>query len=235
MVFRTLGALLRKVRDKIAGVSAHLQESIAGVRVVQAFRRERSDCDRRRPPTRRTGRQLGDHRPERRLLLVEFMSAVGIVIVLWYGGVLQSHDALEIGVLVAFVGYLASFFDPIQQLSQLYNTFQASMAAVRKVYTVLDTEPDMTDAPDAQPLSDVRGAVRFEQVSFAYGLGRDATPLVGRRVAARGRGAAWHGQTGAREAGQRPATTCSTTSTSTSRRERPWHSSVRRAPASRRS
>jgi ABC-type multidrug transport system fused ATPase/permease subunit len=189
VVFRSKSARsYAKVRDKIAGVSAHLQESIAGVRVVQAFRREQADFDRFAEANAAYQRanwetvvQSGFYFP-----YVEFMSAVGIVIVLWYGGVLQSHDALEIGVLVAFVGYLASFFDPIQQLSQLYNTFQASMAAVRKVYTVLDTEPDMTDAPHAHPLPEARGEVRFEHVDFAYGRGRDAAPLVvaGQRQAA---------------------------------------------------
>jgi ABC-type multidrug transport system fused ATPase/permease subunit len=181
LVFRTHSARsYAKVRDKIAAVSAHLQESIAGVRVVQAFRRERSDYERfteanaaYRQANWETIVQSGVYFP-----FVEFMSAAGVVIVLWYGGLLQSQGALEIGVLVAFVGYLASFFDPIQQLSQLYNTFQASMAAVRKVYMVLDTEPDMTDAPDAQPLHDVRGAVRFAHVSFAYGRGKDAAPLI---------------------------------------------------------
>ena len=182
VVFRSKSARsYAKVRDKIAGVSAHLQESIAGVRVVQAFRREQSDYARfaeanaaYRQANWETVVQSGVYFP-----FVEFMSALGIVIVLWYGGVLQSHGALQIGVLVAFVGYLASFFDPIQQLSQLYNTFQASMAAVRKVYTVLDTEPDMTDSPLARPLPEVRGKVRFEHVSFAYGQGGDAAPLIG--------------------------------------------------------
>ena len=63
--------------------------------------------------------------------------------------------------LVAFIGYLNSFFDPLQQLSQLYNTFQASMAAVQKIYTVLDTEPDMTRRARRRALPDVRGEVSF--------------------------------------------------------------------------
>ena len=99
---------------------------------------------------------------------VEFMSAAAVVIVLWYGGSLIGGNTLEIGVLVAFIGYLNSFFDPLQQLSQLYNTFQASMAAVQKIYTVLDTEPDMLDAPDAVDLPDVRGEVRLRHVTFGY-------------------------------------------------------------------
>ncbi len=246
VVFRSKSARsYAKVRDKIAGVSAHLQESIAGVRVVQAFRREQSDYERfaeanaaYRQANWETVVQSGFYFP-----FVEFMSAVGIVIVLWYGGVLQSHAALEIGVLVAFVGYLASFFDPIQQLSQLYNTFQASMAAVRKVYTVLDTEPDMTDAPHAHPLPEALGEVRFEHVDFAYGQGRDATPLVvpgERQLPGRPRAAA-AGSKASAPASAEPAapsgrrTTCSTTSTSRSRRGRPSRWSGRREPASRRS
>ena len=70
--------------------------------------------------------------------------------------------------LVAFIAYLNSFFDPLQQLSQLYNTFQASMAAVQKVYKVLDTDPDMLDAPDAVDLPDVRGGVEVRAVTFGY-------------------------------------------------------------------
>ena len=59
---------------------------------------------------------------------------------------------LSVGVMVAFIGYLASFFDPIQQLSQLYNTFQSAMAALEKIFGVLDTEPELADAPHAPPL-----------------------------------------------------------------------------------
>ena len=99
---------------------------------------------------------------------VEFMSAVATAIVLWYGGSLISGETLEIGVLVAFIAYLNSFFDPLQQLSQLYNTFQASMAAVQKIYTVIDTDPDMLDAPDAVDLPDARGEVELRDVTFGY-------------------------------------------------------------------
>ena len=158
------------VRNKIGDVSAHLQESISGVRVLQAFRREQSDYERLqvanaeyRDVNMRTVVQSGLYFP-----FVEFISTTAVVIVLWYGGSLISGNTLEIGVLVAFIGYLNSFFDPLQQLSQLYNTFQASMAAVQKIYTVLDTDPDMLDAPDAVDLPDVRGAVELHDVTFGY-------------------------------------------------------------------
>jgi len=159
-----------QVRNKIGDVSAHLQESISGIRVLKAFRREQSDYERLavanaayREVNMRTVVQSGLYFP-----FVEFMSAAAVVIVLWYGGTLIGGNTLEIGVLVAFIGYLGSFFDPLQQLSQLYNTFQASMAAVQKIYTVLDTEPDMLDAPDAVDLPDVHGVVELRGVTFGY-------------------------------------------------------------------
>ena len=130
------------VRNRIGDVSAHLQESISGVRVLKAFRREQSDYEQLdvanaayRDVNYRTVVQSGLYFP-----FVEFMSASALVIVLWYGGSLVTGEALQVGVLVAFIGYLSSFFDPLQQLSQLYNTFQSSMAAVQKIYTVLDTD-----------------------------------------------------------------------------------------------
>jgi ATP-binding cassette subfamily B protein len=172
LMFRTRSARsYALVRNRIGDVSAHLQESISGMRVLRAFRAEQRDTTTQvtvnaayRDANMQTVVQSGLYFP-----FVELMSAVGIVIVLWYGGTLVTGGAIQVGVLVAFIGYLASFFDPIQQLSQLYNTFQSSMAAVQKIYTVLDTEPDLSDAPDARPLPDVHGRVEFDHVSFGYG------------------------------------------------------------------
>jgi len=199
LVFRTRSArAYALVRDRIAAVSAHLQESISGVRVLKAFRREavdRAALERANAAYRdvnmRTVLQSGIYFP-----FVEFMSAVGTVIVLWYGGSLVSGEALRIGVLVAFIGYLSSFFDPLQHLSQLYNTFQASMAAVQKIFTVLDTEPDMLDAPDAVALPDVAGDLELRSVTFGYDAGTPVLHDVSFRVPA-GRTVALVGATGA--------------------------------------
>ena len=158
------------VRNKIGDVSAHLQESISGVRVLQAFRREQGDYERLmvvnaayRDVNYRTVVQSGVYFP-----FVEFLQAAATVIILWYGGHLVTGKALQFGVLIAFIAYLNSFFDPLQQLSQLYNTFQASMAAVQKIYTVLDTDPDMLDAPGAVDLPDIRGGVELRDITFGY-------------------------------------------------------------------
>jgi ATP-binding cassette subfamily B protein len=100
---------------------------------------------------------------------VEFVSSLATVAILLYGG----HQAIEghvtIGVLVGFIAALNGFFDPITQLSQVYTTYQSAMAALDKIFELLDEEPTLTDAPDAVDLpAPLRGEIAFENVSFAY-------------------------------------------------------------------
>jgi ABC-type multidrug transport system fused ATPase/permease subunit len=101
---------------------------------------------------------------------VELLSAIGTGVILLYGGyqAIDSGDPAQIGVLVAFVGYLQLFFDPIQQLSQLYTTYQQGMAALDKIFDLLDTEPDMVDAPGAIDPGELQGEIRMEGVWFSY-------------------------------------------------------------------
>ncbi len=90
---------------------------------------------------------------------------------LGYGGYLVFDGDITIGTLFAFIGYLSNFFDPVQQLSQLYNTFLAAVAALDKIIDVMDEAPEVTDAPDARELEAVEGRVAFENVRFGYGSG----------------------------------------------------------------
>ena len=90
---------------------------------------------------------------------------------LGYGGYLVFDGNTTIGVLTAFLGYLTNFFDPVQQLSQLYSTFLSAVAALDKIMEVLVEEPQVTDAETAAELGSIRGHVRFDDVHFAYGTG----------------------------------------------------------------
>ncbi len=99
---------------------------------------------------------------------VEFLAGIGTAIILYFGSTQVLDQDMSVGVMVAFVGYLSSFFDPIQQLSQLYNTFQSAMAALEKIFGVLDTEPELADPPDCAPLPPIAGAVELRDVSFGY-------------------------------------------------------------------
>ena len=161
----------RLTREKVAWVTAYLQETISGVRVVRAFGQEGRHEQRfaelnddNRQANMRTVNLNAAYFPS-----VELLSAVATAAILLYGGrQAVAGDGVTIGVLASFVFYLNSFFDPIQQLSQLYTTYQAGMAALDKVFELLDEEPDLVEAPCAVELPRVRGEIRFEDVSFGY-------------------------------------------------------------------
>src|SRR5437016_11909375 len=102
---------------------------------------------------------------------VDLLSSIALAVVLGYGGHLYFQGDVTIGTLFAFMLYVQNFFDPIQQLSQLYNTFLSAMAALDKIMDVLDEEPEVVDAANARPLPAAEGHVRFEGVRFGYGRG----------------------------------------------------------------
>ncbi len=128
--------------------------------------------------------------------VVDFLSTMATVVVLGYGGWLASNGDVSIGTLVAFLGYLTNFFDPVQQLSQLYNTFLSAVAALDKITDLLDEEPEVSDRPDAVDLPSIRGDVSFEAVHFAYGRGPEVLHGIDLDVAA-GTTVALVGHTGA--------------------------------------
>ena len=102
---------------------------------------------------------------------VDFMGSVATALVVGVGGWLVLGDALTAGTLVAFLLYVDRFFDPIRELAQRYNTFQATMAASERIFGLIDTLPDLDDQPDAIELPPVEGVVDFDHVSFAYSDG----------------------------------------------------------------
>jgi ABC-type multidrug transport system fused ATPase/permease subunit len=163
----------RAVRERLGLVTATLAEDIAGMRMVQAFTREqqnirnfRTVSERYRDSNMETVVLNGWYFP-----FVDLLSSIALAVVLGYGGHLYFNGDVTIGTLFAFMLYVQNFFDPVQQLSQLYNTFLSATAALDKIMDVLDEEPQVLDAPGAQPLPEVQGHVRFESVRFSYGTG----------------------------------------------------------------
>ncbi len=170
-VFRVTSArAYRRTREKVADVLAALQETISGIRVVQGFGRQE--------PAAAAFRQVNDEYREANLQTirlsasyfptVEFLTAIGTAMVLLFGGWRVLDGNLTIGVLVAFLGYVVVFFDPIQQLSQLYGTFQSAMAALEKTLGVLETKPTMVDRPGAADLPPISGSIALRDVTFGY-------------------------------------------------------------------
>jgi ATP-binding cassette subfamily B protein len=172
LAFRIASAgAYRLTREKIALITAYLQETLSGIRVVRAFGQEErhksqfADLnDENRDANMKTVYLNAAYFPS-----VELLSGVATAVILLYGGSqVASGNGLTIGVLASFVFYLNSFFDPIQQLSQLYTTYQSGMAALDKIFELLEEEPDVVERPDAIDLPRVAGEIRFDGVSFAY-------------------------------------------------------------------
>ncbi|HEY2637588.1 MAG TPA: ABC transporter transmembrane domain-containing protein, partial [Solirubrobacteraceae bacterium] len=177
VIFRIVAAdAYRQTREKIAAITGYLQESLSGVRVVRAFGQEPRHVQRfrdlnedNRAANMRTVNLNAAYFPA-----VELMSGAMIVVILLVGGRQVLNGSLQPGVIVGFVAALNNFFDPIQQLSQLYTTYQSGMAALDKIFNLLDEEPDLEDKPGAVELGRLRGELVFDHVSFAYGSGEDA-------------------------------------------------------------
>src|SRR5207248_11029717 len=113
---------------------------------------------------------------------VEMLSGLAIGGIILYGGFQAIDGAITAGTVVAFVAALSNLFDPIQQLSQLYTTNQSGMAALEKIFQLLDVQPDLRDRPGAARLGRIKGEIAFEGVSFAYPRGRRASDPDAERV-----------------------------------------------------
>jgi ATP-binding cassette subfamily B protein len=163
-----------EVRDRIADVMAHLQESLSGVRIVTAHNRQRRNTaehrtivQRYRLANDRTATVGGAYGG-----ITEAVGMAGQVVILVVGGRWVLDGSMEIGELVAFVLYLTAFFAPIQQLVQLYNTYQQGQASVRKIRDLLAESPSVAQRAGAPDLSPLEGDIRLESVGFEYVPGR---------------------------------------------------------------
>jgi ABC-type multidrug transport system fused ATPase/permease subunit len=163
------------VRERLGLVTATLAEDIAGMRMVQAFTRE----DRNVAHFREVAERYRESNLQTVVLnavyfpFVDLLSSVALAVVLGYGGHLYFQGDVTLGTLFAFMLYVQNFFDPVQQLSQLYNTFLSATAALDKIMDVLDEEPEVLDKPTAFELPEVEGEVEFDDVRFGYGNGPD--------------------------------------------------------------
>ena len=169
--FRIVSAgAFRRTRETIGAITAYLQETLSGIRVVRSFAQE--------PVHEARFTELNADNVDANMTTVKLnaayfpsvamLSGVAVAAIVLYG-VYQAIDGhISIGTIVAFVAALANLFEPIQQLSQLYATYQSGMAALEKIFQLLDERPDLTDRADAVDLPRIVGEVDFDDVSFAY-------------------------------------------------------------------
>jgi len=160
----------RDTRSKIAAVVGDLAENISGMRVIQAFAQEDATQE-RFDDVNAANRDanIGAMRLSFVFLpSVEFLGMLATAIVLGFGGLAVANGEITLGVVVAFLAYVTRFFQPIQDLSQLYTTMQAAMAGGERVLNLLDTPPQVKDAPNAKEMPPIVGRIEFDHVSFAY-------------------------------------------------------------------
>jgi ABC-type multidrug transport system fused ATPase/permease subunit len=167
---RSHAAFLR-VRETISSMTAQIAESVSGMAIIQAFNRERAflaEFDKANWANRQTNTRA---QWLNSLFFpgIEFLGAIAMVAVLWLGGHLLGEGTLTIGTLVSSVFVLNLVFQPLQELSDLYGQVQSAGAAMEKISSVLDTEPDIRDAPGAQRLPRIEGDLHIDRVTFAYG------------------------------------------------------------------
>lgn len=160
----------RRTREKIAEVTTRVQESVSGIRVIQAFGREEDSQARFQMSAHeqfeaqvQAGKLMAIFWP-----VINFVGSIGTVTVLLYGGFLSAEGRLEIGVLVAFLAYVTRFMNPIMQLTNFYDMLQSALAASDRIFKVLESEVDVEDSPNAIELPKVRGDIRYNNVWFEY-------------------------------------------------------------------
>ncbi|MCW2985277.1 MAG: transporter ATP-binding protein [Conexibacter sp.] len=160
-----------RTRETIGALTAYLQESLSGIRVLRSFAQEPRHLNRfaELNAENRSANMTTVNLNAAYFPAVEFVSAIATVGILLYGGHQVLQGDVTVGVLVGFIAALNGFFDPISALSQVYTTYQSGMAALDKIFALLDEQPDLVDKPGAPDLPrPLRGEISFEDVTFAY-------------------------------------------------------------------
>ncbi|MFF8671885.1 ABC transporter ATP-binding protein [Streptomyces sp. NPDC015242] len=185
-------------RERVSAVNADLQESVSGLRIVQAFRRER-DGGRRfaeRSDSYRRARVRGQWLISVYFPFVQFLSSVAAAAVLIVGGARVDDGTLAIGSLVAYLLYIDLFFAPVQQLSQVFDGYQQASVSLGRIQELLREPTSTKSADEPREVLSLRGEIAFEDVHFAYGDDEEALVGVDLRIPA-GQTVAFVGETGA--------------------------------------
>ncbi len=195
---RKVRGAFREVRRLLSSLNSRLAEDLSGVKVIQAFRRERA----RRERYADTNRQYFDANMRQLVIFgvfrpaIEILASTGVALVLVYGGMSVLRGALTLGALVAFLSYVRQMFHPIADMSEKFNIMQSAMASAERIFGIMDTVPAIVESGAPPPAGPVEGRVEFDSVTFAYVEGRDVLRNVSFTVEP-GRSVAIVGPTGA--------------------------------------
>ncbi len=174
-----------RVQEKIADLTAVLQETFSGIRVVKAFTMEKHEAKRF---ARENEANFNANMKSAQAIAfltptVEILYVVGLALVLWYGGLEVLQGRLTTGRLVTFFTYIGMLGTPITSLTNTFNTFQQALAGADRLFEILDSKEDLQDKPSAIVLPEIRGEVEFANVSFGYRPGQEILSGINLKVA----------------------------------------------------
>ncbi|CAM2792614.1 ABC transporter ATP-binding protein [Paenibacillus sediminis] len=194
---RTIRIAWQDVRAKNSRINSHLNESIQGIRVTQAFTQEQENM-KYFDLMNMTSKRSWDKASAMNQTfgpLIEVTGGIGTFILFWYGAYLIQTGEVTIGLLVAFTNYVGNFWDPINRLGQMYNQLLVAMASSERIFEYMDEKPKVVDQPGAAELPQIKGDIQFENVVFEYEKNRPALKGINLQVEA-GQSIALVGHTG---------------------------------------
>ncbi|MBA7622373.1 putative ABC transporter ATP-binding protein [subsurface metagenome] len=165
-------AAFRKNQAQVGLLNANIQESVSAVRVIQTFNRQREEFrkfDRINEQARKIGIRA-EFTSFAFMPVMRFMTSLTLALIVGIGGtlVLTNRDAFSVGLLTAFILYSRRFFEPLRQITGVYNVLQSALAGAERIFAIMDTQPEIWNKADAVKLDDIQGDVEFKDISFAY-------------------------------------------------------------------
>ena len=164
------------IQERVAEITSLLQESISAIRVVKSFVRESYEIKRFEEQNWRNFQATMKNVKLSSLLTptVEFLAAIAVTFIVWFGGYEVVNEVITAGELVAFLTYAVNLANPVKRLSRVYAAIQKAMAAADRVFDIMDLDEKITDVPGAKPLPPIKGKVEFKDITFSYKEGQPA-------------------------------------------------------------
>lgn len=164
------------IQERAAEITSLLQESISAIRVVKSFVRETYEIKRFEEQNWRNFQAAMKNVKLSSLLTptVEFLAAIAVTFIVWFGGYEVVNEVITAGELVAFLTYAVNLANPVKRLSRVYAAIQRAMAAADRVFAVMDLDEKIIDVPGAKPLPPIKGEVEFRDITFSYKEGQPA-------------------------------------------------------------
>ncbi|WP_025718710.1 ABC transporter ATP-binding protein [Paenibacillus sp. 1-18] len=187
----------QEVRMKNSRINSHLNESIQGIRVTQAYTQEQENMAYFDDMNSSSKRSWDKASAMNQVFgpLIDITGGLGTLVLFWFGAHLIQTDQLTVGLLVAFANYVGNFWEPINRLGQMYNQLLVAMASSERIFEFMDEKPNIANKPGAKELPLIRGDIQFENVVFEYEKGRQALKGINLSVEA-GQSIALVGHTG---------------------------------------